>query len=156
MAHWLFKSEPDVFGIDHLERDKTTEWSGVRNYTARNFMQSMKLGELAFFYHSNAKPPGIAGICKIVKLAHPDSSQFDPKSEYYDPKSPADNPRWWCVDVGFILRLQRELSLDELKAIDALEGMPLLMRGQRLSVQPVEDRYWKVILKAAGVKASDL
>jgi len=147
--HWLFKTEPDSFSIDDLERAGRTEWSGVRNFTARNLMREMRVGDLGFFYHSSTKPPGISGICEVVAAAHPDSTQFDPGSEYYDPRSTRDDPRWWCVDVGFVRRLPRYVALDELRAIPALAFMPLLRKGQRLSVQTVSPQDWKRILKLA-------
>ena len=146
---WLFKSEPESYGIDHLERDGRTEWSGVRNYQARNLMREMRVGDQAFFYHSNATPPGIAGICEVVALAHPDSTQFDPRSDYYDEKSPRDEPRWWCVDVGFVRRFPRLVTLDELRTVPKLDGMLLLRKGQRLSVQPVTAAEWKLVLRRA-------
>jgi predicted RNA-binding protein with PUA-like domain len=145
--HWLFKSEPDSFSIADLERVGREEWSGVRNYTARNIMREMKRGDLGFFYHSSVQPPGIAGICEVVATAHPDSTQFDPASEYYDAKSNPDDPRWWCVDVGFVGTFPRLITLEELRAIPALAYMPLLRKGQRLSVQPVSPQEWKLILK---------
>jgi predicted RNA-binding protein with PUA-like domain len=146
MRYWLFKSEPESFSIDDLERDGRTEWSGVRNFQARNLMREMKLGDRGFFYHSNAKPPGIVGICEVVAEAHPDSTQFDRASEYYDGSSRAGNPKWWCVDVKFVQRLPRMISLDELRSIPELAYMPLLQRGQRLSVQPVTSDEWERIL----------
>ncbi len=97
--HWLFKTEPDTFSIDDLERVGREEWSGVRSFQARNIMREMKLGDLGFFYHSSTKPPGIAGICRVVAEAHPDSTQFDKRSEYYDRTSKPADPRRWCVDV---------------------------------------------------------
>jgi predicted RNA-binding protein with PUA-like domain len=146
MRYWLFKSEPDVFGIDHLAHDGRTEWSGVRNFQARNLMKEMSVGDLGFFYHSSTKPPGVAGICEVTAVAHPDPTQFDPKSEYYDPTSRAERPKWWCVEVGFVKKLARLIPLEELRGITALEGMPLLWRGQRLSVQPVTEDQWNTIL----------
>jgi predicted RNA-binding protein with PUA-like domain len=147
MKYWLFKSEPDAYGIDRLEREGRTEWSGVRNYQARNTMVAMRAGDLGFFYHSSTTPPGIAGICEVLRTAYPDFTQFDPKSDYYDPKSSPDAPRWQMVDVGFVRRFERLLTLDELRAMPALTGMPLLQRGQRLSVQPVTSAQWKAIMK---------
>ncbi len=152
--YWLFKSEPDSYGIDRLERDGRTEWSGVRNYQARNHMQAMRVGDLGFFYHSNTQTPGIAGVCEVVAAAHPDSTQFDPQSDYYDAKSPPDQPRWWCVDVGFVQRLPRLVSLEELKAIRKLQGMLLLRKGQRLSVLPVTAAQWRAITELAGSGAT--
>ncbi len=148
--HWLLKTEPDSFSIDDLERVGREEWSGVRNFTARNLMREMRVGDPAFFYHSSTKQPGIAGVCEVVAAAHPDSTQFDPASEYYDPRSTRDDPRWWCVDVGFVRRLPRFVTLEELRAIPALAFMPLLRKGQRLSVQTVSPQEWKRIVKIAG------
>jgi predicted RNA-binding protein with PUA-like domain len=150
MRHWLFKSEPDAFSIQDLERDGRTEWSGVRNYQARNLMREMRVGDLGFFYHSNATPPGVVGICEVVAEAHPDSTQFDPKSEYYDRTSKRAEPKWWCVDVGFVRAFPRMVSLEELRGIPDLAYMPLLRRGQRLSVQPVSPDEWKTIVALAG------
>ena len=151
--HWLFKSEPDSFSIDDLERDGRSEWSGVRSFQARNIMREMEPGDLGFFYHSSTKPPGIAGICEIVTAAHPDSTQFDKASEYYDRSSKRDAPKWWCVDVAFGRRLPRLVPLEELRTIPALAYMPLLRRGQRLSVQPVSPQEWETILKLAELPA---
>jgi predicted RNA-binding protein with PUA-like domain len=146
MQHWLFKSEPDAYGIDRLEREGRTEWSGVRNFQARNNMVSMQVGDTGFFYHSSTKPAGIVGICEVLRAAYPDFTQFDPKSDYYDPTSNPDRPKWKMVDVGFVEKFPRILTLDELKLRPELEGMTLLRRG-RLSVQPVEEHYWSAILK---------
>ena len=147
MRYWLFKSEPDVYGIERLEREGRTEWSGVRNFQARNLMVEMHTGDLGFFYHSSTKPPGIAGICTVIRDAYPDFTQFDPASDYYDPSSREERPKWKMVDVGFVRRFDRLLSLDELRAMPELAGMPLLRRGQRLSVQPVDAIYWDVIMR---------
>ncbi|MFN2459182.1 MAG: EVE domain-containing protein [Candidatus Velthaea sp.] len=149
MQYWLFKSEPDTYGIDRLEREGGTEWSGVRNFRARNHMRAMNAGDRGFFYHSSTKVPGIAGICEVTAAAHPDSSQFDPQSEYYDATSRAERPKWWCVDVAFVSVLPRFVSLAELRAMRELDGMPLLRRGQRLSVQPVSAEHWQRIVAAA-------
>jgi predicted RNA-binding protein with PUA-like domain len=149
MQYWLFKSEPDAYGIDRLEREKRTEWSGVRNFQARNNMVAMRLGDRGFFYHSSTKPPGIVGICEVVREAYPDFTQFDPKSDYYDATSDPERPKWKMVDVAFVRTFERILTLDELRARPELAGMTLLSRG-RLSVQPVEERYWKAILALAG------
>ena len=153
--YWLFKTEPESFSIDDLERVKREEWSGVRSFQARNLMREMRTGDLGFFYHSSTKPPGIAGICEVVAAAHPDSTQFDRASEYYDPKSKREEPTWWCVDVGFVRRLPRFVTLEELRAIPALAFMPLLRKGQRLSVQTVSPQDWKRILNLAGVRPLD-
>ncbi len=143
VRYWLVKSEPDVFSITDLERERTTSWEGVRNFQARNAMIEMRLGDLALYYHSNAEPSGVAGVCEIVKLAYPDPTQFDPKSEYFDEGSKPDDPRWKMVDVGFVERFARTISLDELKAEAALEGMVVLQKGTRLSVTPVSKLHFE-------------
>jgi len=116
----------------------------VRNFQARNNMVAMRLGDLGFFYHSSTKPPGIVGICKVVREAYPDFTQFDPASEYFDPSSRPERPKWKMVDVAFVRAFPRIITLDELRAMPQLEGMTLLRRG-RLSVQPVEPQYWDAI-----------
>ena len=142
--YWLMKSEPDVYSIDDLARDGTTSWSGVRNYQARNFMRDdMKVGDLVLFYHSNAEPPGVAGIAKVVRTAHPDLTALDPRSPYHDPKATPENPIWQMVDVGFVAAFKRIVSLDELRADPALAGMLVIKRGMRLSVQPVDPTHFK-------------
>jgi predicted RNA-binding protein with PUA-like domain len=149
MNHWLLKSEPDVFGIAHLEKrpDKTEPWDGVRNYQARNMMRDdMKKGDLAFFYHSNCKEPGIAGIVKIVRDGYPDHTAFDSKQKYFDPKSDPQNPRWYMVDVRHVRTLKRIITLTELKSHQELSDLPLLRRGNRLSVMPISNTHWKFIL----------
>jgi predicted RNA-binding protein with PUA-like domain len=145
------KSEPDVFGIDHLKAmpRKTEHWDGVRNYQARNMMRDeMKKGDLAFFYHSNCAEPGIVGIMEIVKDGYPDHTAFDPESRYYDPKSDADDPRWFMVDVKYQRHLRRNISLQELRqyAERELAGLPLLRKGNRLSLMPVTPEQWAFIL----------
>jgi predicted RNA-binding protein with PUA-like domain len=147
IQHWLMKSEPDAFSIDDLKRRKQEAWDGVRNYQARNFMRDgMRPGDKVFFYHSNCAVPGIVGIAEVVTDAYPDPSQFDPKSKYFDPGSSRDNPRWMLVDVKFVKKLKRTISLDELKNDPALIDMPLLRKGNRLSVMPVDAAHWKYIL----------
>ena len=147
MNHWLMKSEPDAFSIDDLKRKKREPWDGVRNYQARNFMRDgMRPGDQVFFYHSNCAVPGIVGIAEVATDAYPDPSQFDPKSKYFDPGSSRDNPRWMLVDVTFVKKLKRTISLDELKADPVLDGMALLRKGNRLSVMPVEAAHWEYIL----------
>jgi predicted RNA-binding protein with PUA-like domain len=140
--YWLVKSEPDVFSIDDLARDGRTSWEGVRNYQARNHMLTMQLGDLALYYHSNAEPSGVAGVCEIVRLAYPDPTQFDPKSDYHDPGSKPHDPRWKMVDVGFVERFPRTIALDALKQEKALEGMIVLQKGTRLSVTPVSREHF--------------
>jgi predicted RNA-binding protein with PUA-like domain len=149
--YWLMKSEPDVYSIDDLARDRRCTWEGVRNYQARNHLRAMKAGDLAFFHHSSATPPGIAGIARVSREAHPDPSQFDPESDYYDAQSKAADPRWSMVELEFVRKLDGLLPMDELRAIPELADMALLQRGQRLSVQPVSASEWRAICKRAGV-----
>ena len=151
MRYWLMKSEPDEFSIDDLAKAKhqTTPWFGVRNYQARNFMCEMQVGDRAFFYHSSCAEPGIAGIVEVSRLAYPDASQFDPKSEYYDAKSSRDKPRWQNVDVKLV-RKTRLIPIAELRGTHGLEDMVTLRRGNRLSVTPVTPAEWKIIEKLAG------
>ena len=141
-----------MFGYDHLVRNKREGWDGVRNYQARNFMREMKPGDRAIFYHSNAKPPGVAGICKIVKGAEPDPTQFDPTSNYFDPKSNPDDPRWDWVTVAPERKLTF-VSIDELKAVPELAGCRLLAKGNRLSVMPLTDEEFDIIVAVADGKA---
>ncbi|MDY6980659.1 MAG: EVE domain-containing protein [Pseudomonadota bacterium] len=150
MNYWLMKSEPDVFGIDDLTAmpRKTDHWDGVRNYQARNMMRDeMKKGDQVFFYHSNCKEPGIVGIAEVVKEGYPDHTAWDPKSKYYDPKSDPENPRWYMVNIKFVRKFERTVTLQEMKQEKALEGMKLLQRGNRLSVMPVDKKHWQHILK---------
>ncbi|MCA9498666.1 MAG: EVE domain-containing protein [Nitrospirales bacterium] len=146
--YWLFKSEPTTFSIDDLVKSprQTTCWEGVRNYQARNFLKSMNVGDLGFFYHSNADPPAIVGIIKVVKAAYPDSFAFDSKSRYFDSRSTPDSPRWFLVDVQFVKKFPQGLSLDQLRAIKGLEKMELLRKGSRLSIQPVRPEEWQRVL----------
>ena len=147
MAYWLMKSEPDVYGIDDLKRDKVEPWDGIRNYQVRNmFRDQMKVGDLAFFYHSNCKPPAVVGIKTIASEAYPDHTQFDPKSRYYDAKSDKENPRWLLVDVKYKRKLKREITLQELKENKKLKDFRLNQKGNRLSVIPVKKSEWDLIL----------
>ena len=150
MAYWLLKSEPDTFSYQDLVRVKREGWDGVRNYTARIFLREMRKGDLAIFYHSNAKPPGAAGICRIVKEAEPDPTQFDPTSKYYDPGSKPDDPRWDWVTVAPVKEIGL-VSLDELRAMPEMANSRLLARGNRLSVMPLTDDEFAAII-AAGRK----
>jgi predicted RNA-binding protein with PUA-like domain len=141
------KSEPDAYSIDDLERDGREMWDGIRNYQARNMMRDdMRRGDDVFFYHSNCKEPGIVGLARIASEPYPDPTQFDPESKYYDPKSTQDDPRWLLRDVDFVRRLERTITLAELKEHPELEGMILLRRGNRLSIMPVSREHWKLIL----------
>ena len=149
MQYWLMKSEPDVFGIDHLRKmpKQTEHWDGVRNYQARNMLRDqMQVGDRVFFYHSNCDEPGIVGIAKIVRAGYPDHTAQNPDSKYYDPKSDTDNPRWYMVDVKFERKLKRTISLNELKADAELGDMALVRRGNRLSIMPVTAEQWEYIL----------
>lgn len=146
--YWLFKSEPDVYSIDDLKKEKTAYWEGVRNYQARNLLRdTIKKGDQVLFYHSNAKPPGVAGICEVVKEGYPDHTQFEEDSKYFDPKSPKDNPRWFMVDVKFVKKFNQIVSLEQLKNTTGLEEMMVTKRGARLSIQPVTAKEWKIITK---------
>lgn len=153
MNHWLIKSEPDVFSIDDLAKVKREPWTGVRNYQARNYMwKDMKPGDLALFYHSNATPPGIAGVAKVAGVPYPDETQFDPKSEYHDSKATKENPRWWLVDFEFVGKFKELLPLEALKADSVLSEMMVCQRGTRLSITPVDPLHFKRACKLAGFK----
>ena len=152
MRYWMMKSEPDDFSIDDLMRaaKKTTPWFGVRNYQARNFMRDdMRAGDRAFFYHSSCPEPGIAGIVEISRLAYPDATQFDPKSDYYDPKSTRDAPRWMNVDVRLV-RKTPLVGVQTLRETKGLQDMVTLRRGNRLSITPVTPAEWKIIENLAS------
>ncbi len=136
--YWLMKSEPDTYSIERLKKDKTTWWEGVRNYQARNYMtQQMQVGDEVLFYHSNAEPPGIAGLATISKAADTDKTQFDKKSDVYDPKATKEKPNWFCTEVKFKSIFKNFISLSELKADPKLKNMLVLQKGSRLSIQPV-------------------
>ncbi|MES2768306.1 MAG: EVE domain-containing protein [Bdellovibrionota bacterium] len=148
MKYWLMKSEPDVFSIDNLEKSKTTLWEGVRNYQARNFMmKDMALGDQVLFYHSNAEPPGIAGIAEVSKLPLPDPLQFDKKSEYFDPKATKEKPIWYCVEVKFKKKFKNLFSLSEIKNDKNLKNMIVIQKGSRLSINPVDKKDFEYIVK---------
>jgi predicted RNA-binding protein with PUA-like domain len=145
------KSEPTTFSIDDLIRspNHVTYWDGVRNYQARNFMRSMAVGDQVLFYHSNADPPEVVGIAEVVTTAYPDSTQFDKKDKHYDPESKPSEPRWDMVDIKYVRKFARALTLDELRKENKLNGMVLLKKGSRLSVQPVTPLEWRHIMKLA-------
>jgi predicted RNA-binding protein with PUA-like domain len=150
MQYWLMKTEPSVFSWEDLKAapEQTTSWEGVRNYQARNFMRDqMKLGDLVFFYHSVVKPQVIAGIAKVSKTAYPDHFALDVNSKYFDPKSSASNPIWVMVDIQAVEDFLPPITLDELKQVKGLEGMMLLQKGCRLSVQPVTPQEWELIMR---------
>lgn len=148
--YWLMKSEPDVYSIDDLERDGSTHWEGVRNYKARNNMKAMSVGDEVLFYHSNAKPPGVAGIARVCREAYPDKFQFDRKSKYFDAKSDPDDPRWYLVDVEFVAKADEVVGLPEIKADPALADMELNRYG-RLSVQSVKKAEFEHVKRMAGL-----
>lgn len=153
MNHWLIKSEPDVFSIDDLAKVAKEPWSGVRNYQARNFMwKDMRPGDLALFYHSNAKPPGIAGIARVAGEPYPDPTQFDPASEYFDPKARPESPRWWLVDFSHVATFPELVPLDFLRDDPDLGEMVVCQRGSRLSITPVASSHFQKIRKISGVK----
>ena len=151
-AYWLFKSEPDVFSYDDLARKGSEGWDGVRNYMARNYMREMKVGDQAIFYHSQATPPGVAGVCKVIKTAEPDMSQFDPKSKYFDAGSKRTEPRWDLVTVAPVKKLAF-VSLEELRSVPELVDCRLLAKGNRLSVMPLTASEFKAIV-AVSQKAA--
>ncbi len=143
------KSEPCTFGLSHLSKApaQTSFWDGVRNYQARNFMRdSMKVGDLAFFYHSNCPVPGIVGIMKIAKAAYPDATALDPKSKYYDPQSTLERPRWLGVDVQLIHTFSKPIALSTLRQHPGLHTMMVLKKGNRLSITPVTPLEWETVL----------
>lgn len=149
MNHWLMKSEPDVFGIDTLKAKRVAPWDGVRNYQARNYMREMKVGDRVLFYHSNAKPSGVAGLAEVARTAYPDHTSWDPKSDYFDAGSTPEKPRWDMVDVKYVATFKRLLSLDELRGIAELSDMVLFSRS-RLSVQPVSQPHYDFIVQLAN------
>ena len=151
--HWLMKSSPKTYSIDDLERDGSTMWDGVRNYTARNLMRDeMRKGDLVLFHHSSAKPPGVAGVARISREAYPDPTAVDRKSPYFDPKATDANP-WVVVDVEFVERFGEVVSMDAMRAAKGLEGLPVLRRGQRLSVMPVTKRQFDIV-RALGRRST--
>jgi len=151
-ACWLMKSEPDVYGIADLARDGREPWNGVRNYQARNFLRdAMRPGDLALFYHSNATPPGVAGVMRVASEAEPDTLAFDPDSKYYDPKSDPAEPVWFQRQMEYVATFPRFVPLEELKADPELEELAVIRRGQRLSVQPVTPEHFRHICRLGGL-----
>ncbi len=148
--HWLVKSEPSVFSIDDLQRAGREPWDGVRNFQARNFMIDMRVGDLVLFYHSNARPSGVAGIARVAGPARPDPTARDPASPYHDPRASEERPIWQMVDLEFVAKFPRLVPLAELKSRHGLEGMEVTRKGSRLSVQPVRPEEFKLILEMAG------
>ncbi|HEU5114717.1 MAG TPA: EVE domain-containing protein [Candidatus Paceibacterota bacterium] len=156
MNYWLVKSEGECYSIDDLRRDKRTAWEGIRNFQARNFMKDgMKIGDLVLFYHSMSEPTGVYGIARVLSAPHIDASALDPKDEHYDPKAvkyqkEGKDPLWSCVDLEFVRKFDRPVSLEEIKSNRALDGILVARRGQRLSVMPVIESHFKTIEKMAG------
>jgi len=150
--YWLMKSEPDVYPFSQLVADGSTHWDGVRNYQARNMMRDdLKLGDLVLFYHSNTKPPHVAGIARVSREGYPDHTSWDPKSKYFDVKSSPENPRWIMVEIEAVQEMKM-VSLADVKANPALDDMPLVQRGQRLSVQPVSKEQFEEICKMGEIE----
>ena len=148
--YWLIKSEPSVYSIDNLKKDKKTLWDGVRNYQARNMMRDdWSVGDTCLFYHSNDKPIGVAGIAKVTKLGIPDPLQFQSSSKYFDPKATKEEPRWWSPEVKFAKKFKEVIPLDQIKVKKGLEKMILIKRGTRLSVQPVSKKEFDIIVTMA-------
>lgn len=146
MQRWLMKTEPDTFSIDDLRARKLEPWNGVRNYQARNFIRTMQRGDEVMIYHSSCAVPGVAGLAKVASAPYPDPGQFDPKDPYFDAGSDRGNPRWTLVDVKFVRKLKRVITLDEIKALRALGDFALTRRGNRLSVLPVAEPQWRAIM----------
>ncbi|MEM8717640.1 MAG: EVE domain-containing protein [Cyanobacteria bacterium P01_A01_bin.3] len=144
--YWLMKSEPSEYSIDDLQREGTTHWDGVRNYQARNFMRDvMQVGDHVLFYHSNTKPPGVAGLATVCRTGYPDFTAWDTADKHYDPKSDPESPTWFMVDIEFAEKFFHHVSLAELKAQPELSGMKVVQRGVRLSVQPVEADHFELV-----------
>lgn len=151
MNYWLFKSEPDEYGIDHLKKEpqQIGRWDGIRNYQARNLIRDdIKVGDGVLFYHSSCKIVGVAGLAEVVSLPYPDPLQFNPESKYYDPKSSTDNPRWLCIDIKYVQHNKKFVPLSLIKATTSLDKMVLVNRS-RLSVQPVTADEWRIINQLA-------
>lgn len=157
VAYWLMKSEPHVYPYEQLVADGSTHWDGVRNYQARNLMRDeMKKGDLVLYYHSNFKPPHVVGIAKISREGYPDFTAQDSSSKYFDEKATPENPRWMMVDIEPVMELPQIIPLDEIRNNPECEGMLLIRKGQRLSVQPVEEEHFSAVLRMVDLKLSDL
>lgn len=146
--HWLVKSEPDCYSIDDLANDGQTEWTGVRNYQARNFMRDqMKIGDQVLYYHSSSNPMQIVGLAEVTSQPHPDTTAYDLNDDHYDPTSTPEHPRWYVVDIRFKEKFKNPLSLEQIKLNPQLQDMLLAKRGNRLSVMPVEEHHFQEIIK---------
>ncbi|MFZ0574222.1 MAG: EVE domain-containing protein [Candidatus Cybelea sp.] len=147
--YWLLKTEPSAYSFERLHHEGMTPWTGVRNFQARNNMMEMRLGDLALFYHSSVAEPAAVGICKVVKTAYPDFTQFERDGEYFDGRAKPNKPIWFMVDVAYVEAFENAVTLARMRAEPRLVGMALLRRGQRLSVQPVMPHEWKIVLELA-------
>jgi predicted RNA-binding protein with PUA-like domain len=156
MRYWLMKSEPDVYSIDDLQRDRTSLWDGVRNYQARNFMREMHVGDRIFFYHSNTKPPGIVGLACVSAENLVDPTQFDAQSDYFDPKSSPEQPRWQTVEVEFVTKFANPITLDELRQTFTPDELTVVRQGNRLSVMPVDAAIAERLLAIAASPPSPM
>ncbi len=157
VAYWLMKSEPHVYPYEQLVKDGSTHWDGVRNYQARNLMRDeMKMGDLVLFYHSNFKPPHVVGIARVCQEGYPDFTAQDPNSKYFDEKATPDNPRWMMVDIEPVMELPQIIPLEDIRNNPECEGMLLIRKGQRLSVQPVEEEHFLAVIRMVGVELNDL
>jgi len=146
--YWLMKSEPGAYSIDDLKKDKKTYWNSVRNYQARNFMRDqMQVGDLVLFYHSNADPAGVAGIARVCKKGYPDFTAQDVRDKYYDLKATTDNPIWFMVDVQFVKNFKNLIPLEALKNNPKLSDMMVVKRGMRLSIQPVTEKQFNIVIE---------
>ena len=154
MNYWLMKYEPYVYSISDLKEEGEAIWDGVRNYQARNFLRQAAVGDLTFFYHSNVKPPGIAGLMRVIEANIADPTQFDTESKYYDPKSTPETPRWQTVKVAFVEEFSELITLPALKEAFQPEELQVVKRGNRLSVMPVTEKIAKKILKIAGINVA--
>jgi len=156
MAYWLFKSEPDTYSIQDLEREKQCPWEGVRNLQARNFLRdSIKIKDTVLFYHSGSKHRSIVGLAEVIKDGYPDTEAFNKKSQYFDPKSDVENPKWYRVDIKLVAIWPHPLSLDVIKAQKDLQDI-LLIRNSRLSVQPLPEKAFKKILKLSEAEGNNI
>ena len=149
-SYWLMKSEPNVYGIEHLKIERTTLWDGIRNYQARNFMRKMKAGDQAFFYHSNCKPPGIVGLMEVIEIGLIDPTQFDSDSKYYDPASKQESPRWDCVRLTYRGQFEKIMTLNDLRESYDAEQLAVVRRGNRLSILPVDTEIAMNLLERLG------
>ena len=153
--HWLFKSEPTEFGVDDFAPGHLEPWEGIRNYQARNYLRDqVKVGDQVFLYQSSCATPGITGVMRVAKAAYPDPFQYKPSSKYFDPKSTREKPRWLCVDVELVKKIEPVIELSKLRTVKGLSGMTLLQKGTRLSIQPVKQEHWVIICALAGLKSA--